>query len=79
MRSFCGVIKRCAVAGNIQRKRHTAIGISSYAAIPVITANSRLKILRKLALFIIKYSPFISGPRQRHRPLVTVTPPLPFW
>ena len=38
-----------------------------------------VKILRKLALFIMKYSPFISGPRQRHRPLVTVTPPLPFW
>ena len=43
MRSFCGVIKRCVVAGNIQRKRHTAVCISSYAAILVLRLRSILR------------------------------------
>ena len=43
MRPFCGVIKRCAIAGDIQRKRHTAIGISSYAAIPVLRFRNILR------------------------------------
>ena len=43
MRSFCGVIKRRAIAGDIQRKRHTAIGINSCAVILILWLHSILR------------------------------------